>query len=54
MKKFKLFTILSIILLVVIEVTSTICFYVCKKRILVTDWKDWKIVDDDWEHIIDL
>ena len=50
MKKFKLFT----ILFVVVNVTATICFYVCKKRVNITDPFHWKIVDDDWEHIIDL
>lgn len=50
MKKIKLFA----ILFVVVNVTATICFYVCRKRVKFTNPFHWKVVDDDWEHIIDL
>ena len=39
---------------VVSNIVATLCFRACGKRIDVTDRKNWKIVDDEWRHIIDL
>ena len=46
-------TILSITF-VVGNIVATICFRACRKRVDITDFKHWKVVDDDWEHIIEL
>lgn len=35
-------------------VVSTICFRACKKRVDITNIFKPKVVDDDWEHIIEL
>lgn len=34
------------------NVVATLCFRACKKRVDITDFWHWKIVDSDWEHII--
>ena len=39
---------------VVGNVVATICFKACGKRVNITDPKHWKVVDDDWKHIISL
>ena len=39
---------------VVGNVVSTLCFRACKKRIEITDFRHPKIVDSDWEYIIQL
>ena len=52
MKKY-LITILATAF-VVGNIIATICFKACGKRIDITDLKNWKVVDDDWDHIIGL
>lgn len=39
---------------VVGNVVATMCFKACGKRVDITDMKHWKVVDDDWNRIIDL
>ena len=52
---------LIIILLTIITTAmtiATICFRACKKRIDITsgfwNFKSWKVVDSEWEKLIDL
>lgn len=52
MKKY-LITIL-VTVFVVGNIIATICFKSCGKRVDITDYKNWKVVDDDWEHIIEI
>lgn len=50
----KIISAILITMVITGTVISTICFRACKKRIDITDFRHWKIVDDDWKYIIEI